>query len=335
MEERARQKRVRHSAASAPARSSRTLAVRVRSSASARRWRLELRGRVLGEGGATAASEPRCFAEAVRRAVVQLDARQFAPAEALVEWSGADAARGARDGFALSRALPALDARPYPAACHCDIFLDVAHCPPRFQASAPLRALLGLDVDSHVAYARALWRHADGHGLLADGVRLRESAELRTVLAFPAGAGAELPIDEAIAQLSKHLSPPPPLRIQHEIAHEGESERCYSVPIDFDDWQHDQTEPSAERHEDLSARVVGLGAQVGQLSQRRDRLLQFGNDPATAIEDYTMRALRASAGGGAADFDTRRSVYYEQPWVSEAAEHYLSDRRSASHWAAE
>eukprot|EP00897_Mesotaenium_endlicherianum_P003260 jgi/Mesen1/2962/ME000176S02000 len=286
-------------------------------------------GNGVGQKGGQAAP----FSSFVKRLHVQLDPAVF-PDSHSIAWDGMHATSHV-DGFEMKRQ----GSREFVAR----VSLDMKYAPERLALSRQLADLLGVELETRPRIISALWQYVKARKLQdpSDASMIECDAPLLAILGEP-----RIKLCQVASKLQAHLSPPPPVVIEHHVHLSGPSEphaargagTCYDFEVDAPAAGLDREMAAflgrAERHADVERLDELIAAGVRRIDEHRRRRAFFLGFSAAPVEFINAlvasqsRDLRQAAGGEAARSRERerRSDFYTQPWVEDAVVRYLNRR---------
>ncbi|KAL2630149.1 hypothetical protein R1flu_014835 [Riccia fluitans] len=298
-------------------------------------WTLRIMGRILEdsnepENGAPsaaqqlqAANNPK-FSSFFKRVTFQLD-RNLYPDNHTIVWDVARASNHV-EGFEIKRKGD--------QEFKVFIRLEMNYSPERFKLSAPLAEMLGIEVETRPRIIAALWQYIKAKKLQnpSDPTIVNCDPSLQKIL-----GEEKLKFAFISNKLQQHLTPPPPIVLEHAIKLSGNmpvGHACYDVQVDIP--APLQKEMNAflnniEKHRDIEMYDDMICTAISKINEHRRRrafFLGFSHSPVDFINGLIAsqsRDLKMVSGQASRNAEKeRRSDFYNQPWVEDAVIRYLN-----------
>ncbi|XP_010542883.1 PREDICTED: SWI/SNF complex component SNF12 homolog [Tarenaya hassleriana] len=301
-------------------------------------WTLKIIGRILEDGvdpdqpAFVQRSNPLYpkFSSFFKRITISLDQRLH-PENPLIIWENARSP-APQEGFEVKRKGD----QEFTA----DIRLEMNYVPEKFKLSPALMEVLGIEVDTRPRIIAAIWHYVKARKLQNpnDPSFFNCDAALQKVF------GEEKMKFTMVSQkISQHLSPPPPIHLEHKIKLSGNNPAvtaCYDVQVDVP--YPIQRELSillanAEKNKEIEACDEAICAAIRKIHEHRRRrafFLGFSQSPVefiNALIESQSKDLKHVAGEASRSAEReRRSDFFNQPWVEDAVIRYLNRRPAAA-----
>jgi SWI/SNF-related matrix-associated actin-dependent regulator of chromatin subfamily D len=284
-------------------------------------WTLRIMGRILESDarepdGNTTKPNPALpkFSSFFKRITIQLDPSVY-PDNHTIVW---DAGRGSNhvEGFEIKRQGD----KEFLA----NIKLEMDYTPERFKLSAPLAAILGVEVDTRSRIIAALWQYIKGKKLqnATDPTLINCDPALQRILGDKSVRFASVS-----SRLNQHLSPPQPIHLEHRMKVSGPmpaSNACYDVSVNVPPPLLKEMSAfltNLEKHRDIDLYDDLITSSIRKINEhlrRRAFFLGFSHSPVDFINGLIAsqsRDLKMVVGqvGRNAEKE-RRSDFYNQPW---------------------
>ncbi|KAG4125218.1 hypothetical protein ERO13_D10G084200v2 [Gossypium hirsutum] len=220
-----------------------------------------------------------------------------------------------------------------------NIRLEMNYVPEKFKLSSALMEVLGIEVDTRPRILAAIWHYVKARKLQNpyDPSFFNCDAQLQKVF------GEDRVKFTMVSQkISQHLSPPPPIHLEHKIKLSGNSpagNACYDVVVDVP--FPIQRELSAllangEKSKEIDACDEAICATIRKIHdhcRRRAFFLGFSQSPVefiNALVQSQSQDLKMVAGEPSRSAEKeRRSDFFNQSWVEDAVIRYLNRKPPA------
>ncbi|XP_022740056.1 SWI/SNF complex component SNF12 homolog [Durio zibethinus] len=303
-------------------------------------WTLKIIGRILEDGvdpdqpGFVQKTNPLYpkFSSFFKRVTISLDQRLY-PDNHIIIWEHARSPVP-HEGFEVKRKGD--------KEFTVNIRLEMNYVPEKFKLSSPLMEVLGIEVDTRPRIIAAIWHYVKARKLQNsnDPSFFNCDAQLQKVF------GEEKVKFTMVSQkISQHLSPPPPIHLEHKIKLSGNSPAgtaCYDVLVDVPfpiQRELSALLANAEKSKEIEACDEAICAAIRKIHEHRRRrafFLGFSQSPVEFINaliesqsrDLKLVAGEASRSAGSAERE-RRSDFFNQPWVEDAVIRYLNRKTAA------
>ena len=285
-------------------------------------WSLKIVGRIVEEGvdSDPVGGIPKLnlnfpkFSAFFRRVTVTLDPNLY-PENSTIVWENSRASAH-QEGFEIKRKGD----KEFTAG----IRLEMNHNPEKFKLSPPLQEVLGIEVETRARVIAGIWHYVKARKLQNPGDPSFFSCDppLRKVF------GEEKMKFSFVSQkISQHLSPPPPIHLEHNIKLSGNSavgNACYDILVDVP--FPSQKEMAAflvntEKHKEIEQCDELICASIKKIHEHRRRrafFLGFSQSPVdfvNALITSQSRDLKLVAGEANRNAEReRRADFYSQPW---------------------
>ncbi|XP_010522632.1 PREDICTED: SWI/SNF complex component SNF12 homolog isoform X3 [Tarenaya hassleriana] len=297
-------------------------------------WTLKIIGRILEDGvdpdqpGFLQKSNPLYpkFSSFFKRITISLDQRLY-PENPVIVWENARSP-APQEGFEVRRKGD----QEFTA----NIRLEMNYVPEKFKLSPALVEVLGIEVDTRPRIIAAIWHYVKARKLqnLNDPSFFNCDAALQKVF------GEEKMKFTMVSQkISHHLSPPPPIHLEHKIKLSGNNpavSACYDVLVDVPFPIQRELSillANAEKNKEIEACDEAICAAVRKIHEHRRRrafFLGFSQSPVefiNALIESQSKDLKLVAGEASRSAEKeRRSDFFNQPWVEDAVIRYLNRR---------
>ncbi|KAL5214264.1 hypothetical protein ABZP36_003416 [Zizania latifolia] len=295
-------------------------------------WSLKIIGRVLEDGAELdpASVVPKHnpvypkFSSFFKRVTIALDPSLY-PENPLIIWENARSA-APQEGFEVKRKGD----KEFVA----NIRLEMNYTPEKFKLSQPLMEVLGVEVDTRARVIAALWQYVKAKKLQnpTDASFFVCDPQLKKVFGED-----KLRFAMLSQKISQHLSPPPPINLEHKIKLSGNgthASACYDVLVDVPfPLQKEMAAflANTEKHKDIEACDEVISASIKKIHEHRRRrafFLGFSQSPVefiNALIASQSKDLKLVAGEANRNIEReRRADFYNQPWVEDAVIRYLN-----------
>ncbi|PPS16530.1 hypothetical protein GOBAR_AA04058 [Gossypium barbadense] len=220
-----------------------------------------------------------------------------------------------------------------------NIRLEMNYVPEKFKLSSALMEVLGIEVDTRPRILAAIWHYVKARKLQNpyDPSFFNCDAQLQKVF------GEDRVKFTMVSQkISQHLSPPPPIHLEHKIKLSGNSpagNACYDVLVDVP--FPIQRELSAllangEKSKEIDACDEAICATIRKIHdhcRRRAFFLGFSQSPVefiNALVQSQSQDLKMVAGEPSRSAEKeRRADFFNQSWVEDAVIRYLNRKPPA------
>ncbi|KAH1047856.1 hypothetical protein J1N35_038640 [Gossypium stocksii] len=300
-------------------------------------WTLKIIGRILEEGidpdqpGFVNKTNPLYpkFSSFFKRVTISLDQRLY-PDNHIIIWEHARSPTP-QEGFEVKRK----GEKEFTV----NIRLEMNYVPEKFKLSSALMEVLGIEVDTRPRILAAIWHYVKARKLQNpyDPSFFNCDAQLQKVF------GEDRVKFTMVSQkISQHLSPPPPIHLEHKIKLSGNSpagNACYDVLVDVP--FPIQRELSAllangEKSKEIDACDEAICATIRKIHdhcRRRAFFLGFSQSPVefiNALVQSQSQDLKMVAGEPSRSAEKeRRSDFFNQSWVEDAVIRYLNRKPPA------
>lgn len=290
-------------------------------------WSLKIIGRILEDGvdpdPVGGVPKPNSmypkFSAFFRRVTVTLDPNLY-PENPTIIWENSRSS-APQDGFEIKRKGD----KEFTAG----IRLEMNHIPEKFKLSPALMEVLGIEVDTRARVIAGIWHYVKARKLQnpSDPSFFACDPPLRKVF------GEEKMKFAFVSQkISQHLSPPPPIHLEHNVRLSGNGavgNACYDIQVDVPFPL--QKEMAAflvgtEKHKEIEQCDELICASIKKIHEHRRRrafFLGFSQSPVdfiNALITSQSRDLKLVAGEANRNAEKeRRSDFYSQPWYSFAS----------------
>ncbi|XP_078434662.1 SWI/SNF complex component SNF12 homolog [Wolffia australiana] len=307
--------------------SQKTLRVYIFNTADPPSWSLKIVGRILEEGSDPDAKSSHLypkFSAFFKRVTVNLDPNLY-PENPTVVWENARSS-APQEGFEIKRKGD----KEFVAG----IRLEMNHVPEKFKLSPALQEVLGIEVDTRARITAGIWHYVKARKLQnpSDPSFFSCDPPLRKVF------GEEKMKFSFVSQkISQHLSPPPPIHLEHHVKLSGNGavgNACYDILVDVPFPLHREMATflmSTEKHKEIEQCDELICASIKKIHEHRRRrafFLGFSQSPVdfiNALIASQSRDLKLVAGEANRNAEReRRSDFYNQPWVEDAVIRYLN-----------
>ncbi|MQL74028.1 hypothetical protein Taro_006384 [Colocasia esculenta] len=295
-------------------------------------WALKIIGRILEDGvdpdpvGGLPKPNPMYpkFSSFFKRVTITLDPSLY-PENPTIIWENSRSS-APHEGFEIKRKGD----KEFTAG----IRLEMNHTPEKFKLSPALMEVLGIEVDTRPRIVAGIWHYVKARKLQnpSDPSFFACDPPLKKIF------GEEKMKFALVAQkISQHLSPPPPIHLEHKIRLSGNGaigNACYDVLVDVPFPL--QKEMSAflantDKHKEIEACDEVICSSIKKIHEHRRRrafFLGFSQSPVefiNALISSQSRDLKLVAGEASRNAEKeRRSDFYNQPWVEDAVIRYLN-----------
>eukprot|EP00794_Sanderia_malayensis_P003606 gene3606-4115_t len=291
-------------------------------------WEIRVEGKLLEDPSGpkdAAPKQKRKFSSFFKNLVIELDRDLYGPDNHLVEWHRT-ATTQETDGFQVKRPLVGDN------EVKCTIFLMLDYQPPQFKLNEQLGRVLGIHTQTRPVIVNALWQYVKNNGLQDSSEReyINNDKYLRQIFDCDRMKFCEIP-----QRLQKHLQPPDPIIIQHNIkilGQDGKKSTCYNIDVEIDDSLREMMQSfllstaSQQEISVLDSKIHETVEGINQLKVQRDFYLTFANDPQKFINDWLfsqnkdLKNMTDTAGNSE---EERKSEFYNQPWTQEAVHRFF------------
>ncbi|CAH8328127.1 unnamed protein product [Eruca vesicaria subsp. sativa] len=300
-------------------------------------WTLKIVGRILEDGvdpdqpGFVQQANPAHpkFSSFFKKVIVNLDQRLY-PENSVITWESARSP-APQEGFEIKRK----GNQEFAAT----IRLEMNYVPEKFKLSTALMDVLGIEVETRPRIISAIWHYVKARKLQNpnDPSFFNCDAALHKVF------GEEKVKFTMVSQkISHHLSPPPPIHLEHKIKLSGNNpaiSACYDVLVDVPfPIQRDLNNllANAEKNKEIEACDEAICAAIRKIHEHRRRrafFLGFSQSPVefiNALIESQSKDLKVVAGEASRNAEKeRRADFFNQPWVEDAVIRYLNRKPAA------
>ncbi|KAJ4908397.1 SWI/SNF complex component SNF12-like protein [Raphanus sativus] len=301
-------------------------------------WTLKVVGRILEDGvehpdqtGFVQKDNPLHpkFSSFFKKVQVSLDQRLY-PENPLITWENSRSP-APQEGFEIKRK----GNQEFAAT----IRLEMNYVPEKFKLSTALMDVLGIEVETRPRIIAAIWHYVKARKLQNpnDPSYFNCDAALQKVF-----GEQKLKFTMVSQKISHHLSPPPPIHLEHKIKLSGNNpavSACYDVLVDVPvTIQRDLSNllANAEKSKEIEACDEAICAAIRKIHEHRRRrafFLGFSQSPVefvNALMESQSKDLKVVAGEASRNAERERgSDFFNQPWVEDAVIRYLNRRPAA------
>lgn len=285
-------------------------------------WTLKIIGRILEDGvdpdqpGFVQKSNPIYpkFSSFFKRVSISLDQRLY-PDNHIIMWEQARSP-APHEGFEVKRKGD--------QEFTVNIRLEMNYVPEKFKLSPALMEVLGIEVDTRPRIIAAIWHYVKARKLQNPNDPSFFSCDVALQKVF----GEEKMKFTMVSQkISQHLTPPPPIHLEHKIKLSGSSPAgtaCYDVLVDVPFPIQRELSillANAEKNKEIEACEEAICATIRKIHEHRRRrafFLGFSQSPVefiNALMESQSRDLKLVAGEGSRNAEKeRRSDFFNQPW---------------------
>ncbi|KAK9749827.1 hypothetical protein RND81_02G153500 [Saponaria officinalis] len=301
-------------------------------------WTLKILGRILEDGidpeqAALMKPNPMYpkFSNCFKRVTITLDKRLY-PENHTILWENSRSAAPV-EGFEVKRKGD--------KEFVVNIQFDVNYTPEKFKLSPALTELLGIEAENRSRIIAAIWHYVKARKLqnAYDPTFFNCDAQLQKVF------GEEtMKFTMVSEKISHHLSPPPPIEVQHQIKLSGgipAGNACYDILVDVPlqiQRELSMLLASTEKSKEIEACDEGIRAAIKKIHEHRKRrafFLGFSQSPVefiNALIESQSRDLKHVSGEASRNAETERhSDFFNQPWVEDAVIRYLTRKPANGH----
>ncbi|KAL4388563.1 hypothetical protein GQ457_09G008810 [Hibiscus cannabinus] len=300
-------------------------------------WSLKIIGKILGDGidpdqpGFVDKMNPLYpkFSSFFKRVTISLDQRLY-PDNHIIIWEHARSP-APQEGFEVKRNGD--------KEFTVNIRLEMNYVPEKFKLSPALTEVLGIEVDTRPRILVAIWHYVKARKLQNpyDPSCFNCDAQLQRVFGEDKVKFSMVP-----QKILQHLSPPPPIHLQHKIKLSGNcpaGNACYDVLVDIP--FPIQRELSAllangENTKEIDACDESICATIRKIHEhcrRRAFFLGFSQSPVEFINALTQsqsQDLKMVVGEHSRSAEKeRQSDFFNQQWVEDAVIRYLNRKPPA------
>ncbi|GBG73211.1 hypothetical protein CBR_g12928 [Chara braunii] len=267
------------------------------------------------------------FSTFFRRITVELD-HELYPDNHTVVWDS-DRAVSPVEGFEIKRRGD----KEFVAK----LKFELNYVPERHKVSPELGEILGVHIETRARILSALWQYIKSQSLQdpSDPTFIICDARLKALF-----NGEERVRFSSVARLQLHLSPAPPILLEHTIRLGDRSpaggDACYDISVDAPSGLMAEMADfmaSMEKAKEIEECDEAIGNAIRKINDHRRRrafFLGFSKSPVdfvNALVACQSRDLRVAAGDAGRNAEReRRSHFYNQPWVEDAVMRYLNRR---------
>ena len=279
-------------------------------------WTLKIVGRILEDGVDPETTNPLHpkFSSFFKKVQVSLDQRLY-PENPLITWENSRSP-APQEGFEIKRK----GNQEFAAT----IRLEMNYVPEKFKLSTALMDVLGIEVETRPRIIAAIWHYVKARKLQSpnDPSFFNCDAALQKVF-----GEQKLKFTMVSQKLSHHLSPPPPIHLEHKIKLSGSSpavSACYDVLVDVPvTIQRDLSNllANAEKNKEIEACDEAICAAIRKIHEHRRRrafFLGFSQSPVefiNALIESQSKDLKVVAGEASRNAEKeRRADFFNQPW---------------------
>ncbi|KAF3562592.1 hypothetical protein DY000_02019024 [Brassica cretica] len=285
-------------------------------------WTLKIVGRILEDGvdpdqpGFVQQANPSHpkFSSFFKKVIVNLDQRLY-PENSAITWESARSP-APQEGFEIKRK----GNQEFAAT----IRLEMNYVPEKFKLSTALMDVLGIEVETRPRIISAIWHYVKARKLQNPN----DPSFFNCDTALHKVFGEEKVKFTMVSQkISHHLSPPPPIHLEHKIKLSGNNpaiSACYDVLVDVPfPIQRDLNNllANAEKNKEIEACDEAICAAIRKIHEHRRRrafFLGFSQSPVefiNALIESQSKDLKVVAGEASRNAEKeRRADFFNQPW---------------------
>ncbi|KAE8707649.1 SWI/SNF complex component SNF12-like protein [Hibiscus syriacus] len=217
-----------------------------------------------------------------------------------------------------------------------NIRLEMSYVPEKFKLSSALMEVLGIEVDTRPRIIAAIYHYVKARKLQNTNDPSFFNCDAQLFKVFGEEKVKFMMVPQKISQ---HLSPPPPIHLEHKIKLSGNNPvgtACYDVLVDVPfPIQRDLSAllSNAEKSKEIEACDEAICATIKKIHEHRRRrafFLGFSQSPVefiNALIESQSPDLKMAAGEASRSAEKeRRSDFFNQPWVEDAVIRYLNRR---------
>lgn len=300
-------------------------------------WSLKIIGRILEDGSDPAASGmpyktnslyPK-FSSFFKKITIYLDQTLY-PDNHVILWENARSP-APQDGFEVKRK----GNKEFTAILR----IEMNYSPEKFKLSPALVELLGIEVETRQRVMAALWFYVKARNLQVPGDPSFFMCDPPLKKVF---GEEKMRFNLVSLKMSQHLTPPPPVHLEHRIKLFGNcpsGNSCFDVLVDVPlvlGKDMSALLANLEKREEIDACDEAISAAIKKIHEHRKRkafFLGFSQSPAEFINSLITsqsRDLKLVAGDGNHNAEKEhRSEFYNQPWAEDAVVRYLNRKSTA------
>ncbi|GMH16736.1 hypothetical protein Nepgr_018577 [Nepenthes gracilis] len=292
-------------------------------------WTLKIIGRIVEDGADCSNSAGPKFSSFFKRITIYLDQSLY-PDKNVILWENTRSAT-LHEGFEVKRKGD----KEFTAV----IKLEMNYAVEKFQLSATLSRVLGIEVETRARVITALWHYVKFKKLQDPNDPAVFACDLPLQKVF---GEEKIKFTAAAQKLSQHLSPFQPIHLEHRIKLSGNcpsGNTCYDVTVDVPFPFEKEMFPfvaSTEKHGEIDAYDEAIAAAMKKIDEHRRRrafFLGFSESPAEFINTLIAsqsRDLKVVAGDAVRNAEKEsHSAFFNQSWVEDAAIQYLNRKSGA------
>nr|XP_043632661.1 SWI/SNF complex component SNF12 homolog [Erigeron canadensis] len=297
-------------------------------------WTMKIVGRVLEDGmdpdqaGLMLKSNPMYpkFSSFFKRVTIGLDQRLY-PDNHMIVW---DSSRmpTPHEGFEVKRKGD--------KEFNVNIRMEMNYLPEKFRVSAPLMEVLGVEVDTRARVIAAIWQYVKARKLQDsdDPSYFKCDPPLQKVF-----GEEKIKFSMVSQKISNHLSPPPPIHLEHKIKVSGDcpaGSACYDILVDVPllvEKELNALLANIEKTKEIEVCDEAICTAIRKINEhhkRRAFFLGFSESPVEFIDaliESQGRDLKFLTGNAIRnDEKESQTEFYNQPWVEDAVIRYLNRR---------
>ncbi|MBA0758683.1 hypothetical protein Gotri_021659 [Gossypium trilobum] len=220
-----------------------------------------------------------------------------------------------------------------------NIRLEMNYVPEKFKLSSALMEVLGIEVDTRPRIIAAIWHYVKARKLQSpnDPTSFNCDAQLHKVFGEEKVKFTMVPL-----KISQHLSPPPPIHLEHKVKLSGNSpvgNVCYDVLVDLPfpiQRELSALLSNAEKSKEIETCDEAICAAIRKIHEHRRRrafFLGFSQSPVefinALIESQSLDVKLVAGEASRSSEKERRSDFFNQPWVEDAVIRYLNRKPAA------
>ncbi|KAJ0704358.1 putative transcription regulator SWI/SNF-BAF60b family [Helianthus annuus] len=298
-------------------------------------WTMKIIGRILEEGmdpepQAGMMSKPNPlypkFSSFFKRVGIQLDQKLY-PDNHTILWDSSRTPTP-HEGFEVKRKGD--------KEFTVNIRLEMNYLPEKFKLSSSLMEVLGIEVDTRTRVISAIWQYVKARKLQDADDPSYFSCDPPLLKVF---GEEKVKFSMVSHKISSHLSPPPPIHLEHKMKLSGNSpagNACYDVLVDVPLLvQKDLNALLAnnEKTKEIEACDEAICTSIRKINEHRKRrafFLGFSESPVEFIDaliESQGKDLKLLVGDANRNAEKESQAdFYNQPWIEDAVIRYLNRR---------
>ncbi|CAO2827607.1 unnamed protein product [Amaranthus hypochondriacus] len=294
-------------------------------------WTLKIIGRILEDGldpEQIAAMKPNPmypkFSSFFKKVTIGLDQKLY-PDNHMIVWENSRSS-APTEGFEVKRKGD--------KEFTVNIQFVMNYIPEKFKLSQPLTELLGIEAETRPRILAAIWHYVKARKLQYpnDPTFFTCDPQLQKVF------GEEKMKFTMVSQkISQHLSPPPPIQVEHQLKLAGNipaGNACYDILVDIPcpmQREFSMLLAGVEKTKELEICDEAICAAIRKIHEHRRRrafFLGFSQSPMEfineLIESHSTDLKFVSGEASRSVEKERKSNFFNQPWVEDAVIRYLT-----------